>query len=509
MWHRLMVAALVLAGVAGAAEAAAAADQAMDARMPPAPMHEQVLMLPGDPARPVALQVTLFEPPGPGPFPLAVLNHGASHVSNDNRGDRYRYTYSADYFLSRGYAVALPMARGFAGSGGTIGRHGCDLDGLALENAHDIAAVIQDLSGRAEIDTSRVVVGGQSFGGWVSLGIASLAPPGVRGVVVFVPTVRESDCGNQDAAIVNRAAMLGHSAKLRSLWFYGDNDGLMPTDLWHREFDAYHLEGAQAELVAVGKVANDSHEMLNYPGMIHIWAPRIDAFLAGIGMPSANVHPEYLPIPPPPPSHFAAIDDVAALPTTNEKVRDAYRAFLKFDLPRVFLLSSTGGAMDTHGGFDPLGRAMESCRQAGQNCRPYAVDRDVVWTRPDITPRIVRRDVASGQLTLLNFAYGVKPDCESSGISKFIPTALPAHGVVEIRAAKGRPTFPANSPFAACDATPVAGMALLYASTPGFVGEDSLTMQEVLPNGTTRSFRFDLNVTAAHPVQPMGSGVAH
>ena len=503
MWHRLMVAVLVLAG-----GAAAAADPAVDTRLPPAPIREQVLMLPGDPMRPVALQVTLFEPPGPGPFPLAVLNHGATHNSNDNRGERYRYSYSADYFLSRGYAVALPMARGFAGSGGRIGQHGCELDDLALENARDIAAVIKDLAGRAEIDTNRVVVGGQSFGGWVSLGIASLAPPGVRGAVVFVPTVRASDCTNQDAAIVNRAALLGRSAKLRSLWFYGDNDSLMPTELWHREFEAYHQQGAQAELVAVGKVAHDSHEMLNYPGMIRIWAPRIDAFLASIGLPSANAHPEYLPIPPPPPSHFAAIDEVDALPVKNDKVRAAYRAFLQMDLPRVFLLSANGGAMDTRGGFDPLGRAMESCRRSGQNCRPYAVDNDVVWTAPDAVPRIVRRDVPSGQRSVLTFSYGVKPDCTSSGMPTFTPTALPAHGVIEIRAAKGRPSFAADSPFVACNANPVPGMALLYAPSPGFVGEDNLTVQEMPPNGIARSFRFDLNVTTAHPIQPMSGSAA-
>ena len=505
MWRRLMVAALVLAGFAGGA---AAADPAADNRLPPAPMHEQVLTLPGDPMRPVALQVTLFEPPGSGPFPLAVLNHGASSISNEHRGERYRFTYSADYFLSRGYAVALPMARGFAGSGGTIGRHGCDLDDLALENARDIAAVIKDLSGRAEIDATRVVVAGQSFGGWVSLGIASLAPPGVHGVVVFVPTVRASDCTNQDAAIVNRAAILGHTAKLHSLWFYGDNDGLMPTDLWHHEFEAYHLEGAQAELVAVGKVANDSHEMLNYPGMIHIWAPKIDAFLTSIGLPSANLHPEYLPIPPPSPSHFAAIDDVAALPVTNEKVRDAYRVFLKLDLPRVFLLSANGGALETHGGFDPLGRALEACRQSGHACRAYAVDNDVVWTKPDAAPRIVRRDVPSGQRALLNFAYAVNADCTSSGTPKFTVTSPPMHGAVELRPAKGRPTFVAGSPFASCNVNPVPGIALLYMSSTGFVGQDSMTVQEFTQEGTTRTFRFDVTVTAAHPASPSGSEAA-
>jgi predicted dienelactone hydrolase len=108
---------------------ASARDGALDPSLvPSAPVHEQVLMLSGDPARPVRLQVTVFTPDGAGPFPLAVLVHGSASKGELPRDmPRYRYTYSAYYFLSRGYAVAMPMMRGFAGSGGRLIDHGCDL----------------------------------------------------------------------------------------------------------------------------------------------------------------------------------------------------------------------------------------------------------------------------------------------------------------------------------------------------------------------------------------------
>ena len=73
-----------------------------DARLPKGPLREEVFMASGDPARPVSLEVTLFKPGGAGPFPLAVMNHGATHASASNRGERYRFTTSAYYFLSRG-----------------------------------------------------------------------------------------------------------------------------------------------------------------------------------------------------------------------------------------------------------------------------------------------------------------------------------------------------------------------------------------------------------------------
>src|SRR6202000_3176339 len=63
-------------------------------KMPTAPMHEQVIRLAGDPARPVTLEATLFEPPGTGPFPLMVMNHGAE--GNPRTVKRYRISFSID-----------------------------------------------------------------------------------------------------------------------------------------------------------------------------------------------------------------------------------------------------------------------------------------------------------------------------------------------------------------------------------------------------------------------------
>src|SRR5437764_890399 len=52
-------------------------------------LHERVLGLPGDPAYPVTLQVTLMLPDGAGPFPLAVLNHG-KELGDPRLAPRYR-----------------------------------------------------------------------------------------------------------------------------------------------------------------------------------------------------------------------------------------------------------------------------------------------------------------------------------------------------------------------------------------------------------------------------------
>ncbi|HUB16833.1 MAG TPA: CocE/NonD family hydrolase [Acetobacteraceae bacterium] len=134
--------------------------------MSPAPVHEQTPRLRGDPRDPITLEVTLDTPPGTGPFPLAVMNHGATKANADNRGERYHFTFSAYDFLSRGYAVALPMMRGFAGSGGGIVHRGCDVAAVGAANARDIRAVIDALAARPEIDTTHRTF---RIGGWGAL----------------------------------------------------------------------------------------------------------------------------------------------------------------------------------------------------------------------------------------------------------------------------------------------------------------------------------------------------
>ena len=180
------------------------------------------------------------------------------------------------------------MMRGFAGSGGSIVHMGCDLAAMAEANARDIGAVIQTLEQRPQIDRTRVVVAGQSFGGWNTVGVGAAPPPGVRGLVNFNATIRASDCASQDSSLIAGAALLGGRTALPSLWFYGDNDSLMPVSTWKAVFESYKRAGAKAELVDIGRFGDDSHQFSSFPGSLPLWTSKVDAFLARIGMPSAH-----------------------------------------------------------------------------------------------------------------------------------------------------------------------------------------------------------------------------
>ncbi len=352
---------------------------------PEAPMNERVLRVPGDPERPVMLEVTLYTPHGAGPFPLAVMNHGAFGDKSPRLNPRYRFTYSAYYFLSRGYAVALPMMRGFAGSGGNVEHHGCDLTALGVGNAKDIRAVIEYLRAQPYIDGDRVVMAGQSFGGWNTLAFGTLNYPRVKGLVNFVGGVKPSDCTAPERAMAFAAEYFGSHTRTPSIWFYGDNDKVFSVSAWRTLYDRYTASEGKAELVAIGKFMDDSHNMLGFPESLAIWGPKVDAFLEKVGLPNKVVYPEYLPTPFPPSSNYAKIDDIDAVPYLSDQGRQLYQRFLKKAMPRVLVLAPNGG-WTSSGGLDPVGKALADCHKQSSICQLYAVDDYVVWTRPTPAP---------------------------------------------------------------------------------------------------------------------------
>ena len=471
-----------------------------DAR-PNAPLNERILSIPGDPTQPVTLQVTLYIPDGPGPFPLAVMNHGATAVSTQNRGSRYHLTFSAYYFLSRGYAVVLPMMRGFAGSGGSVIHRGCDLAAMGIANAQDIRAVIDAMVHLPGIDASRIVIAGQSFGGWNALAFGTLGCPNVKGLINFSGGVRDTSCPRDDADLVAAAAYYGAHTNIPSLWFYGENDQLFPVQTWRAMHARYASAGGHAELVDVGTFMSDSHEMLSYPESLPMWTPKVDAFLTRIGLPGRLVNAAYLPTPLPPPTHYAPLEDANAVPYLSDKGRAMYRQFPADPLPRVFVITPNGGAASFHQGFDPLERALRACRARGADCQVYAVDHDVVWSGSSPLAaagspqrRHVNATVPSGKTTTLDMSYGVNPDCSSRGLPKIWITQPPGHGSARVATRDDHPRFAPDNPYARCNAARVPVVVVDYTPVSGFTGADVLGFEEIDLDHRDRAFLFAITV---------------
>ena len=120
-----------------------------------------------------SIPVFLFLPEGDGPFPVVVTIHGGPE-------SQWRPWYSSgfgaftQYLVARGYAVAAPNVRGSTGYGKRF-EHLDDVE-KRLDSVADLAALHAWLAARPEIDGSRAVVYGRSYGGYMVLAALAFQP---------------------------------------------------------------------------------------------------------------------------------------------------------------------------------------------------------------------------------------------------------------------------------------------------------------------------------------------
>jgi dienelactone hydrolase len=280
---------ILTALVAGALTAAACAIAPARAQQPPEPpldagLRERVISVTKPGFWAATLQVTLFSPPGDGPFPVAVINHGKAAGDPRWQG-RARFVLPSRALVERGFMVVLPMRQGFWKSTGTYMGVGCNVESNGLVQAEDVSAVLDHLATLPEADLTRTVVLGQSHGGLTTLAFGTLNRPGVLGLVNFAGGLRNTDCVAWEDGLARTFAAYGRQSRVPSLWFYGDNDSYWSRPVWEAMHAAYVGAGGRASMVAFGTFApGDAHAMFGSRAGQAIWLPEFDRFAAGLGL---------------------------------------------------------------------------------------------------------------------------------------------------------------------------------------------------------------------------------
>jgi dienelactone hydrolase len=342
-------------------------------------LNEEIMMVMASPAAAVELETTVFKPPGTGPFPLVIMNHG-KEPGNPKFQQRDRFLALSKEFVKRGYAVVVPMRTGFANSKGEYTEYNCNMTSNGQLQANDLQNVLNYFRTQAWVDKDRIIVAGQSYGGLATMAFGTRNYPGVKGLINFAGGLRTGGGCQWQQSLVEAFADYGGKSTLPSLWFYGENDTFFNHDIARKMHEAYVQSGGNAKLVAYGPFKHDAHAMVGSRDGVKIWWPETEKFLQQLGMPTDEVValPETPAIPR---SDYAMIDNVDALPYVKDKGRDAYRTFLGKSFPRAFAISANGGWSWAEEGDDPVERVLANCQQnSGQACKLYAVDDYVVWT---------------------------------------------------------------------------------------------------------------------------------
>ena len=343
-------------------------------------MNEHIEQVPAGPQGRAMLETTVFQPNGPGPFPLIIINHGKD-PGRPNLQPRDRFYHMATAFVKRGYAVMVPMRQGFANSTGRYRDFGCDMTANGYTQAEDILATLAYARKQRWVDGNRVVIAGQSYGGLATIAAGTRELPGVRGLINFAGGLRDdSDRCAWRSALVSAFAEYGGKTRLPTLWMYGENDSLFGPELAQRMHAAFEGAGGRGKLVEFAAFKRDSHGMLASRDGEKVWLNDTMAFLDQVGMPTKVLYD----VPPPPSparTDYAKVDDVEAVPFLSENGRRAYQEYLSKMTPRAFAVSPSGAWTWAEEGEDPDGRALATCTaKSTEPCRLYSVDDYVVWT---------------------------------------------------------------------------------------------------------------------------------
>jgi dienelactone hydrolase len=246
-------------------------------------VEEQVLFIPRrDGDRISMLETTVYKPTGTGPFPLVVLNHGKS-VGPPEKQKRERAVVASRALLGRGFVVVIPMRRGFSRSTGPYPFHGCDLTRDGLEQATDVVATLDHMTGLPYVDRTRMLVMGQSHGGLTSIAFSMTQYPGVRATINFAGGLSAPGCRSWEDELVRAASTYGGRAHYPSLWLYTENDKLFQPWLFRRMYNAYWRAGGKVKLVHFPSFGNDGHHLISSWYGASIWLEEFDNFIAEIG----------------------------------------------------------------------------------------------------------------------------------------------------------------------------------------------------------------------------------
>lgn len=230
------------------------------------------------------LEATLYRPNQTGRFPVVVFNHGSTGPGQIPVDQTQKYPTVASYFVEKGFAFLVPMRRGRGKSEGPYQEGG---EGYRCGNeASGINSAVEDLDGmfiflreQPWADASKVLIGGESRGGILSVVYAGRRPDMVKGVINFVGGWMYDRCfPDSNGRFFAEAAQ---KAAVPMIWLYAENDSYYsPTAIKSYRAD-FEKAGGKGPFHLYKDIGGNGHNLSSKP---LFWRPAMDQYLNQLGL---------------------------------------------------------------------------------------------------------------------------------------------------------------------------------------------------------------------------------
>ncbi len=322
-------------------------------------------------AGPTGLEALLIRPAGNGPYPLALISHGAPRDAAARATMTVNRLYrQAVEFARRGFAALVVMRRGYGTSGGAYAENSgpCarrDYLRTGRESTNDLRAAVEAMKQRSDITTERFIAVGISAGGFASIALSADPPPGLAAVLNFAGGrgSRDEDDVCDEDALVRAFAAFGKTSRVPTLWIYAENDKFFWPELAHRMHTAFTRTGGRAQFIDAAAFGEDGHRL--FSGGIPLWTPMVDEFLRAQNLGRRDLLPPPAPAALPPP------------PRLGEKGRAGFADYLAAGQHKAFAMSPKGAwASRTaqKSEAEARAKALEACAKYAPDCTVYAIN---------------------------------------------------------------------------------------------------------------------------------------
>ena len=240
----------------------------------------------------ISLNAVVYRPDMAGPYPALIFNHGSTGIGNNP--ELFALTWVepniARWFTRRGWMVVFPQRRGRGGSGGDYAE-GLEPDGsgysvrpeVSLPGVDraldDLDAIVSWLANDPDADPARLLIGGYSRGGILSIAYAGTRPEKVRGVINFVGGWL-GDRSVSTRAINREVFERGARFKRPTLWLYADHDPYYGLAHSRSNFEAFQQAGGVGDFEVLPVAANrNGHRVIEDS---ELWSEHLERYVGAL-----------------------------------------------------------------------------------------------------------------------------------------------------------------------------------------------------------------------------------